>query len=181
MTLILSKNEAKEPQSVAERPILDLSYRQFDRLKVPYRAIGTWLRQKPYRPCMVLVPANRALHHSQVRPCIIVLDDAWQWTSEAWAEHKKSQSLLLPGERSMGPEEACVFRIIHWFHMGYLPGSPHSTPDIFRLLDFIQDNLTYLLSMPPDPIRKDKRQVAGDVTFTRADGLTIKKDIWDDV
>lgn len=134
-----------------ERPALDLSKLHFKSERNGILILGTWLfTDQRWRPCMVLLHANRPIQRGRTIPVVIPLSEAWRWA--------------MHGE--VGDPAHCVAQIIEWTHHGYLPGNPASKKDHMRIMDAIDSRLPDLIAMPPRP--KGETVAIGEATMINA-------------
>lgn len=138
---------------------LDLSLRQWTKTRHGITAIGTWIRiDGVSRPCMVLIRAGSEYDDKTV-PCVITVDRAFMWEPETanW-----SQTILT----AIGFLEALRMTM--------------DNRTVIQLLNFVNDHLSDLLSIPPFPVSQLDIPVVADVTFTdNQTGRTIEKEMKD--
>lgn len=111
--------------------VLDLSLRHWEKTRHGITAIGTWLRQEDgWRPCMVLIRAGGEYDPHSV-PCTITVDQAFHW----------EPSTAISFEQTM-------MKAIGFCDALRLSLDRHT---VVRLMDFVNDFLSDLISMPPLP------------------------------
>lgn len=137
-------------------PDLDLTKRVWTFRRHGVRAIGTWIRlDDRFRPCMVLIPADRE-YDSRLTPCVITVDRAWIWSEE------------------VGDPAQAAFTAIQYATTLGLSANDNRT--VMRLAMFIADHLGDLLSIPPYP--KDDQETVAEVTMREVNsGRTIEAEI----
>ena len=138
-------------------PDLDLTKRVWTSDRLGVRAIGTWIRlDDRFRPCMVLIPADREYSDRRLTPCVVTLDRAWIWSEE------------------VGDPAAAAFTAYQY--AATLGLNAHDKRAVMRLARFIADHLGDLLSIPPYP--KDDQETVAEVTMRDANsGRTIEAEI----
>lgn len=132
------------------RPCLDLTRYAWRHTHGDVEVFGSWQFDPDDGPvpCMVLVPAHRALHAS-FKPCVVSLDLAWIWSEEQ-------------GNPEFAAEVAAEF--------AEALGIGFSVRNAIRIAGIIRDHLGDLLSIPPRPRTEDYEKVVADVLATNADG-----------
>lgn len=123
------------------QPCIDLNFTAWHRTVGEYTVAGTWYRHEngDSEPCLFIHPS-----HAYVgRPAVIRLSDAYKFVN---------------------PREAA--RQVRSFALGM---GKESLMQAHRLADLINDHLSDLISMKPDP---RKREAVADVTVRFGDGRT---------
>jgi hypothetical protein len=139
--------------------LLDLSFQAWTRTYGDITVIGTW-RLDTDRPVIVLVPTFTPLDGGKLTPCVIPLDQAYQW-NEITAD---------PGHSARKTYEFCEA-------LRFTP-----TPALqIRIHNIINDCLGDLLRMPPMPRYTEGEAVADVIAVNTRTGKTIEAEVIDHV
>jgi hypothetical protein len=141
------------------QPALDLSQRHWTKTRHGITAIGTWIRLEGIsRPCMVLIRAGSEYDDRTV-PCVITVDRAFEWEPQT-ADF--AQTIL----RAIGFCEALRLSL--------------DKHNVVRLMNFVNDHLSDLLSIPPFPVSQLDIPVVAEITLVDTKtGRTIEKEMKD--
>lgn len=98
------------------KPSLDLTKTHFIRPMVGkgITVYGTWWRnaQDQFRPCLVLLPTNRRIDRKTVKPCVVLVDDAFMWAEETGDPRYAAGAGMVMAEY-LGSDPITVVNIIH--------------------------------------------------------------------
>lgn len=121
------------------KPAIDLTHRAWLRTVGEFTIYGTWLRHDngETEPCLVITPA----HAFVGKPAVIPLSAAYRYADPRAAARSISAFALGMGKEGM--------------------------QQAFKLADLINDHLSDLISLPPDP---RERTVVADATLRLGDG-----------
>lgn len=125
------------------KPALDLSEIAWSKQHGDITLIGTWFGDD-LRPCLVLVPSYRK--RSGFRPAVVLMDDAWRWSTE----------LGTPGY-VMDQAPKIVANL----------GFDVTPQQCARVANLIADHIGDLLNIPPKPAA---REVVADAIITSEGG-----------
>jgi hypothetical protein len=107
-----------------EDHILDLDKRLWAHTRYGLTIVGTWVRiDRRWRPCMAIVRAS-----GEMRPCVIPLERAWQWSD------------------LIGDPRGCAERIL--LRLGIDPLNPDN---VDKLISLVNSRMGDLVTMPPRP------------------------------
>ena len=106
---------------------IDLTHCHFRRVVGEFAVFGTWLKiGKDSEPCLVITPSRMF----EGKPAVIPLSSAWKYSQMAFADPK------------------VVANQVRQFAIGM---NKDSLAQVIALTDLINDCLSDLISMPPDP------------------------------
>lgn len=138
---------------------LDLSLYHWKKDRMGVTAIGTWIRlEGTFRPCMVLIRAGSEKEDGTV-PCVITVDRAYLWEPETAGDFSRTIALAVT-------------------YCEALRLSLDKTT-VVRLMDFINDYLSDLLSIPPFPVSQIEAPVVAEIVLTDTNGRTIEREMKD--
>lgn len=115
------------PVCAEQQPCIDLTHCHFRRVVGEFAVFGTWLKiGKDSEPCLVITPQRMF----EGKPAVIPLSSAWKYSQMAFADPQ------------------VVANQVRQFAIGM---NKDSLPQVIALTDLINDCLSDLISMPPDP------------------------------
>ena len=115
------------PVCAEQQPCIDLTHCHFRRVVGEFAVFGTWLKiGKDSEPCLVITPQRMF----EGKPAVIPLSSAWKYSQMAFADPK------------------VVANQVRQFAIGM---NKDSLAQVVALTDLINDCLSDLISMPPDP------------------------------
>lgn len=133
------------PVCAEQQPCIDLTHCHFRRVVGEFAVFGTWLKiGKDSEPCLVITPVMQGTR--SIKPAVIPLSSAWKYSQMAFADPQ------------------VVANQVRQFAIGM---NKDSLAQVIALTDLINDCLSDLISMPPDP---RKRLVVADADIV-IDGL----------
>lgn len=133
------------PVCAEQQPCIDLTHCHFRRVVGEFAVFGTWLKiGKDSEPCLVVTPVMQGTR--SIKPAVIPLSSAWKYSQMAFADPQ------------------VVANQVRQFAIGM---NKDSLAQVIALTDLINDCLSDLISMPPDP---RKRLVVADADIV-IDGL----------
>lgn len=122
-----------------EQPCIDLTHCHFRRVVGEFAVFGTWLRLgKESEPCLVITPSKLF----EGKPAVIPLSAAWKYSQMSFADPKVVANQVREFAKAMNKD---------------------TLSHVIALTDLINDCLSDLISMPPDP---KERLVVADAEIT---------------
>lgn len=98
------------------KPALDLTKTHFIRpmFGKGITVYGTWFRTEEgqFRPCLVLLPSNRKVSHTKVRPCVVTVDEAFMWAEET-GDPRYAAGASSVFTQFLGSDPITITNIIH--------------------------------------------------------------------
>lgn len=117
------------PVCAEQQPCIDLTHCHFRRVVGEFAVFGTWLKiGKDSDPCLVVTPVMQGTR--SIKPAVIPLSSAWKYSQMAFADPQ-----VLANQ-------------VRQFAIGM---NKDSLAQVIALTDLINDCLSDLISMPPDP------------------------------
>lgn len=117
------------PVCAEQQPCIDLTHCHFRRVVGEFAVFGTWLKiGKDSEPCLVVTPVMQGTR--SIKPAVIPLSSAWKYSQMAFADPQ------------------VVANQVRQFAIGM---NKDSLAQVIALTDLINDCLSDLISMPPDP------------------------------
>jgi len=117
------------PVCLEQQLCIDLTHCHFRRVVGEFAVFGTWLKiGKDSEPCLVVTPVMQGTR--SIKPAVIPLSSAWKYSQMAFADPK------------------VVAHQVRQFAIGM---NKDSLAQVIALTDLINDCLSDLISMPPDP------------------------------
>ena len=108
-----------------EEHILDLGKRAWTYRRFGLTIVGTWVNvDQRWRPCMAVFRED----HPEFRPCVIPIDNAWEWSDRIGTPYPRAAAIVL--------------------RLGI---DPYNPDNVHKLIAMVNDRMHDLVTMPPRP------------------------------